>query len=133
MTITKLPTTTSPAGTENRQEFWDEAANLLDWDTKWHTTSQIIAADPQAKRGPQISWYLGGKLNAAVNCADRHVDSGNGDKVALYFEGEPGDRIAVTYQNLQHRVSQAANALLELGITRVTAWSSTYRCSSKQL
>ncbi|MGO2619865.1 acetate--CoA ligase [Glutamicibacter ardleyensis] len=118
MTITKLPTTTSPAGTENRQEFWDEAANLLDWDTKWHTTSQIIAADPQAKRGPQISWYLGGKLNAAVNCADRHVESGNGDKVALYFEGEPGDRIAVTYQNLQDRVSQAANALLELGITK---------------
>ena len=118
MTITELATTSTPAGAENRQEFWDEAANLLDWDTKWHTTSQIIAADPQAKRGPQISWYLGGKLNAAVNCADRHVESGNGDKVALYFEGEPGDRIAVTYQNLQDRVSQAANALLELGITK---------------
>ncbi|PRB69306.1 acetate--CoA ligase [Arthrobacter sp. MYb213] len=118
MTITELATTTTLAGDENRQEFWDEAANLLDWDTKWHTTSQIIAADPQTKRGPQISWYLGGKLNAAVNCADRHVESGNGDKVALYFEGEPGDRIAVTYQNLQDRISQAANALLELGITK---------------
>ena len=101
-----------------RHEFWDEAANLLDWETPWHTTSQIIPADPQAQRGPQISWYLGGTLNAAVNCADRHVAAGNGDKVALYFEGEPGDRIAVTYKNLQERVSQAANALLELGITK---------------
>ncbi len=118
MNITELATTSTLAGAENRQDFWDEAANLLDWDTKWHTTSQIIAADRHAKRGPQISWYLGGKLNAAVNCADRHVESGNGDKVALYFEGEPGDRIAVTYQNLQDRVSQAANALLELGITK---------------
>lgn len=118
MTTTKLANSTLAPSAENRQEFWDEAANLLDWDTKWHTTSQIIAADPQAKRGPQISWYLGGKLNAAVNCADRHVKSGNGDKVALYFEGEPGDRIAVTYQNLQDRISQAANALLELGITK---------------
>ncbi|WP_414652616.1 acetate--CoA ligase [Glutamicibacter sp.] len=118
MTITELAKTTTLAGDKNRQEFWDEAANLLNWDTKWHTTSQIVAADPQAKRGPQISWYLGGKLNAAVNCADRHVESGNGDKVALYFEGEPGDRIAVTYQNLQDRISQAANALLELGITK---------------
>lgn len=73
-----------------RQRFWDKAANLLDWDTRWHTTSRIVAADPAAERGPQISWYLGGTLNAAVNCADRHVAAGRGEKVALYFEGEPG-------------------------------------------
>ncbi|ALD62823.1 acetyl-CoA synthetase [Arthrobacter sp. LS16] len=115
---TELASNTAAATTENRHEFWDEAANLLDWETPWHTTSQIIPADPQAQRGPQIFWYLGGTLNAAVNCADRHVAAGNGDKVALYFEGEPGDRIAVTYKNLQERVSQAANALLELGITK---------------
>ncbi len=102
----------------HRQEFWDEAANLLDWDTRWHTTSSIIPADPQAQRGPQISWYLGGKLNASVNCADRHVAAGHGEKVALYFEGEPGDRQAITYADLQRRVSQAANALEQLGITK---------------
>ncbi|GAA1408365.1 acetyl-coenzyme A synthetase [Glutamicibacter uratoxydans] len=102
----------------HRQEFWDEAANLLDWDTRWHTTSSIIPADPQAQHGPQISWYLGGKLNAAVNCADRHVAAGHGEKVALYFEGEPGDRQAITYADLQRRVSQAANALEQLGITK---------------
>ena len=52
----------------------------------------------------------------AVNCVDRHVAAGRGEKVALYFEGEPGDRRAVTYAQLQREVAQAANALEELGI-----------------
>ncbi|WP_349931073.1 acetate--CoA ligase [Glutamicibacter mishrai] len=117
MTIESASTPTL-ASEEARQAFWDEAARLLDWDTNWHTTSQIVPADPAAKRGPQISWYLGGKLNAAVNCADRHVAAGRGEKVALYFEGEPGDRVAVTYKNLQERVSQAANALESLGVVK---------------
>ncbi|KWR71067.1 acetyl-coenzyme A synthetase [Arthrobacter sp. W1] len=115
---TELATTSAPESEAERQEFWDEAAHLLDWDTPWHTTSRIIPADPQAQRGPEISWYLGGKLNAAVNCADRHVAAGRGEKVALYFEGEPGDRVAVTYKNLQERVSQAANALESLGVVK---------------
>ena len=117
MTIESASTSTL-ASEEARQAFWDEAARLLDWDTNWHTTSQIVPADPAAKRGPQISWYLGGRLNAAVNCADRHVAAGRGEKVALYFEGEPGDRVAVTYKNLQERVSQAANALESLGVVK---------------
>ncbi|MGZ2225372.1 acetate--CoA ligase [Glutamicibacter nicotianae] len=115
---TELATTSAPESEAARQEFWDEAAHLLDWDTPWHATSRIIPADPQAQRGPEISWYLGGKLNAAVNCADRHVAAGRGEKVALYFEGEPGDRVAVTYKNLQERVSQAANALESLGVVK---------------
>lgn len=115
---TELATTSAPESEAARQEFWDETAHLLDWDTPWHTTSRIIPADPQAQRGPEISWYLGGKLNAAVNCADRHVAAGRGEKVALYFEGEPGDRVAVTYKNLQERVSQAANALESLGVVK---------------
>ena len=115
---TELATTSAPESEAARQEFWDEAAHLLDWDTPWHTTSRIIPADPQAQRGPEISWYLGGKLNAAVNCADRHVAAGRGEKVALYFEGEPGDRVAVTYKYLQERVSQAANALESLGVVK---------------
>ncbi|WP_073707330.1 acetate--CoA ligase [Glutamicibacter sp. 0426] len=115
---TELATTSAPESEAARQEFWDEAAHLLDWDTPWHTTSRIIPADPQAQRGPEISWYLGGKLNAAVNCADRHVAAGRGEKVALYFEGEPGDRVAVTYKNLHERVSQAANALESLGVVK---------------
>lgn len=114
-TITEPTTTLNEA---ERLEFWDEAANLLEWGTRWHTTSQILPADADAQRGPEISWYLGGKLNAAVNCADRHVANGNGDKVALYFEGEPGDQQTVTYRDLQAKVSQAANALLQLGIDK---------------
>lgn len=117
MTIESASTSTL-ASEEARQAFWDEAANLLDWDTNWHTTSRIVPADAAAKRGPEISWYLGGKLNAAVNCADRHVAAGRGDKVALYFEGEPGDRQTVTYKNLQERISQAANALEALGVVK---------------
>lgn len=115
---TESALTSTLVSEQARQAFWDEAANLLDWDTRWHTTSRIVPADAAAKRGPEISWYLGGKLNAAVNCADRHVAAGRGEKVALYFEGEPGDRVAVTYKNLQDRVSQAANALESLGVVK---------------
>ena len=74
---------------------------------------------PSGKRpraDPAARWFLGGRLNVAVNCVDRHVLAGRGDKVALHFEGEPGDRRSVTYADLQHRVSQAANALVALGI-----------------
>ncbi len=117
MTIESASTSALPSE-EARHAFWDEAANLLDWENRWHTTSRIVPADAAAKRGPEISWYLGGTLNAAVNCADRHVAAGRGEKVALYFEGEPGDRVTVTYKDLQDRVSQAANALESLGVVK---------------
>src|SRR5690606_3976237 len=92
------------------QAFWESAARRLDWAEPWHTTHTWDAEIPAAQ------WFVGGKLNVAYNCVDRHVVAGNGDKVALYFEGEPGDREAVTYADLQRRVSQAANGLLALGI-----------------
>ncbi|HEX5384178.1 MAG TPA: acetate--CoA ligase, partial [Propionibacteriaceae bacterium] len=57
-----------------------------------------------------------GTLNAAYNCLDRHVEAGNGDRVAFYFEGEPGDTQVITYAELTRQVKQAANALLELGV-----------------
>src|SRR5690606_31044861 len=65
---------------------------------------------------PAARWFVGGRLNVAENCVDRHVAAGRGEKVALHFEGEPGDREAVTYADLQRRVSRAANALTDLGI-----------------
>ncbi|GAA3669047.1 acetate--CoA ligase [Arthrobacter ginkgonis] len=101
-----------------RIAFWEDAARRLEWAEPWHTAHTSTAVDPAARRGPEIRWFDGGKLNAAVNCADRHVAAGRGDKVALHFEGEPGDRRTVTYRELQELVSQAANALLELGITK---------------
>lgn len=98
--------------------FWEEAARRLDWAEPWHTAHSFQPSDPEAARGPAIEWFAGGKLNAAYNCVDRHVKAGKGDKIALYFEGEPGDRRAISYAELQREVSKAANALLELGITK---------------
>lgn len=118
------------AGTEaERIAFWEEAALRLDWepapasqspaqDKPWHTTHRLVPADVDAGIGPAITWFEGGKLNVAHNCVDRHVDAGRGDKVALHFEGEPGDRRTITYADLQREVSRAANALLDLGITK---------------
>jgi len=90
--------------------FWEAAARRLDWAEPWHTAHTWDAETPAAE------WFVGGRLNVAYNCVDRHVEAGRGDKVALYFEGEPGDREAVTYADLQRRVAQAAHGLTSLGI-----------------
>lgn len=103
---------------DERLAFWDAAARRLSWSEDWHTIHSSTGVDAGARRGPELRWFEGGKLNAAYNCVDRHVEAGRGDKVALHFEGEPGDTTTVTYQDLQDRVSQAANALLALGITK---------------
>ena len=94
--------------------FWEGAAKRLDWAMPWHTALEWNP--PTDGAIPSARWFSGGTLNVAYNCVDRHVDAGRGDKVALHFEGEPGDRTAVTYADLQRRVSQAANALTALGI-----------------
>lgn len=66
---------------------------------------------------PFAKWFVGGTLNVAYNCVDRHVDNGFGNQVAIRFEGEPGDRRDITYAELKDEVSRAANALTELGVT----------------
>jgi len=65
---------------------------------------------------PVARWFVGGRLNVAVNCLDRHVAAGYGDQVAIHFEGEPGDTRTLTYADLLASVSQAAHALTELGV-----------------
>jgi acetyl-CoA synthetase len=94
----------------DRLGFWAEQARSLEWETPW--TSVLEWEVPFAK------WFVGGTLNAAVNCVDRHVAAGNGARVAIHFEGEPGDTRSITYAELKDAVSQAANALATLGITR---------------
>lgn len=94
--------------------FWEDAAARLDWASPWHTS--LDWQPPADGAMPAARWFDGGMLNVAHNCVDRHVAAGRGDKVALHFEGEPGDRTTVTYADLQRRVSQAANALEVLGI-----------------
>ena len=94
--------------------FWEAAAARLDWARPWHTAHEWDA--PVGDAVPAARWFLGGRLNVAENCVDRHVAAGLGSKVALHFEGEPGDRESVTYADLQRRVARAANALTALGI-----------------
>ena len=66
---------------------------------------------------PFAKWFVGGKLNVAVNCVDRHVAAGNGDRVAFHWQGDPADdKRTITYAELQKLVCQAANALTELGV-----------------
>jgi len=95
---------------EDRLGFWAEAAEQrLTWARKW---DQVL----DWSNAPFAKWFVGGKLNAAYNCVDRHVEAGNGDRVAYHWEGEPGDTRTITYADLQKMVSQAANALIELGV-----------------
>jgi acetyl-CoA synthetase len=96
------------------EEFWERAGrervswfepfdSLLEWEL------------------PYAKWYLGGKLNVAYNCLDRHVEAGRGDKVAYYFEGEPvGDRAAIPYAELLEEVVRVANGLRARGVRKGT-------------
>ncbi len=91
--------------------FWAEQADRLAWTQKWE---QVL----DWSNPPFAKWYVGGRLNAAYNCVDRHVEEGRGDKVALHFVGEPvDDKRSITYAELKDLVSQAANALTDLGVT----------------
>ena len=93
----------------DRLAFWEEQARRLDWTNQWTQTLDWSNA-------PFAQWFVGGALNVAVNCVDRHVEAGRGDRVAIHFEGEPGDTRTVTYADLLTEVSRAANALTELGV-----------------
>ncbi len=93
----------------DRLGFWDEQARRLHWETPWEQTLDWSEA-------PFAKWFVGGTLNVAYNCVDRHVNAGFGDKVAIHFEGEPGDTRTLTYADLKDQVSRAANALTELGV-----------------
>ncbi|WP_425575939.1 acetate--CoA ligase [Streptomyces axinellae] len=93
----------------DRLGFWAEQARRLSWGTEPAET--LDWSNP-----PFAKWFKDGKLNVAYNCVDRHVEAGNGERVALHFEGEPGDTRSLTYADLQREVSQAANALTELGV-----------------
>ncbi|MEV7801505.1 acetate--CoA ligase [Microbispora sp. NPDC088329] len=96
---------------QDRLAFWERAAERLTWAERWDTTLEW--------KPPFAKWFIGGKLNVAYNCVDRHVEAGRGDKVAYYWEGEPeGDSRTITYADLQKEVAKAANALQELGVRK---------------
>jgi acetyl-CoA synthetase len=93
----------------DRLGFWAAQAGRLTW-AKQPTQTLDWSNPPFAK------WFADGKLNVAYNCVDRHVEAGHGDRVAIHFEGEPGDTRSITYAELKDEVSKAANALIELGV-----------------
>ena len=93
----------------DRLGFWAEQAGRLEWAKPW---DEVLDWKP-----PFAQWFVGGELNVAVNCVDRHVAAGNGDRVAIHWVGEPeADTRTLTYADLLREVSKAANALTSLGV-----------------
>jgi acetyl-CoA synthetase len=99
------------AANEDYQGFWArQAADLLHWQRDWTTICEWDL--------PYAKWFVGGQLNVSYNCLDRHVLAGRGDKVAIHWEGEPGDTRTVTYSDLLHEVQKFANVLKGLGVQK---------------
>ncbi|MDB4339149.1 acetate--CoA ligase [Rubripirellula sp.] len=94
---------------EDRDAFWDqEAREHLHW---FEPFQDVCQWNP-----PNAKWFVGGKTNASYNCLDRHVAAGRGDKVAIIWEGEPGEQRTLTYQELLSEVAKCAAAMQELGV-----------------
>jgi acetyl-CoA synthetase len=93
---------------QDREGYWAEWASQLEWIRPW---DQVLEWTP-----PHAKWFVGGKLNASVNCLDRHVRAGRGDRVALIWEGEPGEVRRLTYADLHAQVNQFGNVLKGLGV-----------------
>ncbi len=93
------------------EAFWaKQARDLVSWDEDFHTTLEWEL--------PFAKWFVGGRLNISYNCLDRHVEAGYGDRIAYFWEGEPGDTRKITYQDLLLEVSKFANALKEIGLKK---------------
>ena len=94
----------------DRESYWVEWAEQLDWFRRWDS---VLEWQP-----PHAKWFVGGKLNVAYNCLDRHLNSSHSDQAALIWEGEPGDTKTYTYAQLHDAVCRFSNALKNLGVTR---------------
>ena len=101
------------------QAFWAGQARCLTWDRRW---DKVLDWQP-----PHAKWFFGGELNAATNCVDRHCEGPRKNKAAIIFEGEPGDRRVLRYQDLQREVSKFANVLKSLGVQKATSLPFTCR------
>ncbi len=98
------------ASDDGFEAFWAEESRRIDWIEPW---TKVVEWEP-----PFARWFVGGKLNISVNCLDRHVANGLGDKVAYHWEGEPGEQRTITYAQLLAETCQMANALRELGVRK---------------
>ena len=94
----------------DHEGFWARFAGELEWSRPWDTVCEWTP--------PTVKWFLGGQINASVNCVDRHVRTARRNKAALVWEGEPGDRRTLTYWDLYQEVNRFANALRDLGVKK---------------
>jgi acetyl-CoA synthetase len=94
----------------NPEDFWAGLARELEWIKPWDRVLEW--------NSPDAKWFAGGKLNASVNCVDRHIKTARRNKAAIIWEGEPGDRRTLTYWDLYREVNQFANVLKGLGVKR---------------
>ena len=92
------------------EAFWESFAHELEWSEPW---SKVLDWNP-----PNAKWFVGGKINASVNCVDRHVRTARRNKAALIWEGEPGDRRTLTYFDLYREVNAFGGVLKSLGVRR---------------
>ena len=95
------------AAAKDPEAYWAGLAAELEWSRPW---TQVLDWKP-----PHAKWFVGGQINASVNCIDRHVRNGRRNKAAIIWEGEPGDKRTLTYFDLQREVSTFANVLKSLG------------------
>ncbi len=95
---------------EDAEAFWAGFADELEWSRRWDT---VLDWNP-----PDAKWFVGGRLNASVNCVDRHVRTWRRNKAAIIWEGEPGDRRTLTYFDLFRQVNAFASVLKSLGVRR---------------
>ena len=96
---------------QDPEAFWAEAAGKLHWFKKWDT----VLDDSDA---PFFKWFDGSRTNLSYNCLDRHIDAGRGDKIAIHWEGEPGDSRDISYAQLHREVCRLANALKSRGVQK---------------
>ncbi|HYB52297.1 MAG TPA: acetate--CoA ligase, partial [Thermoanaerobaculia bacterium] len=98
------------AADRNFQKFWSDFAKELHWFKPW---KKVLDWKP-----PRAKWFVGGKLNASVNCLDRHLAGPRRNKAALIWEGEPGDERVLTYRDLYREVCKFGNVLKKLGVKK---------------
>lgn len=92
------------------ESFWAKVAKELDWFKPW---SKVLDWNP-----PDSQWFVGGKINVSYNCLDRHVKTWRKNKVAIFWEGEPGDKRTLTYEDLYREVNQFANVLKQMDVKK---------------
>ncbi|NTW05336.1 MAG: acetate--CoA ligase [Peptococcaceae bacterium] len=95
---------------KDREGYWAKMAERLDWYQKW---DKVMEWNP-----PFTKWFINGKLNVSYNCIDRHLNSSKKSKAAIIFEGEPGDQVTLTYQDLYREVTKFANVLKQQGVKK---------------